>query len=504
MFTSRLPVSTSVRRTNQKSHVAGSTSFGGLNRPSNIPVTVKKINLFTPQTKRPLSMGMSTAGKSYMSAGMATDKKYQRLSKPVPDRDMQIKMFDILVEFLTSRSYPYPIPDPKKFFSSISTTESSRIFEFIIRKILTDFKINKLETDVPEALAQLEYPYIRSVTKSALVSVTTRQAVVGLLVIFNWLIGMVDQLEFQGGDVLWPDDGELNEDVLISQNVQDPNRRDYDRIFEELYPKTDLNVNEHEIEHMYQERDRLEQKKAIEDSIKEEARIVDIDRQTSIDYLSQMEQYQQVKNAELVERNKNIARLEEEITAGIRKSDELKDLIRSHTSALEEASRYDEKIHQYEADPSELRKQIEEIRSETILKLEGACQRIQVEFENEGRNFKDQLVKIDGRIAEEEGKCSSERERLEQEARNLSKIIEDQISQLENERRESEESSRSNYENLKKLIAIKREQVSIVLEREEGDVEKWKKQRTVSEENRMIVRQTLNAVKRYRNKRRQG
>lgn len=42
-----------------------------------------------------------------------------------------------------------------------------------------------------EALALLEYPYIRSVTKSGLVSMTTRQAIGNLLFIFNWLIGFI-------------------------------------------------------------------------------------------------------------------------------------------------------------------------------------------------------------------------------------------------------------------------------------------------------------------------
>ena len=119
---------------------------------------------------------------------MTTEKKFPRTSKPMPDRDDQIKMFEQLVDFLAQNSYGFPLPEAKRFFSSVSTTEASRIFEFLISRIRPDFKISKLEVDVPEALTTLDYPFIRSVTKSALVSVTTRQAIVNLLIIYDWLV----------------------------------------------------------------------------------------------------------------------------------------------------------------------------------------------------------------------------------------------------------------------------------------------------------------------------
>lgn len=191
-FTSKLPISSARRPTHNRD---GSTSFVGQSRPSNIPVTVRKANIFTPKTQRPFMTGTSTAGKSYMSIMTSEKKKYARPLKPAPDRDLQIKMFDNLVDFFRANAPHLPLPEAKKFFSSVSTTESSRIFELLISKITPDFKITKLETDVPEALAALDYPYIRSVTKSALVSVTTRQAAVGLLVIFNWLIEFIKCME---------------------------------------------------------------------------------------------------------------------------------------------------------------------------------------------------------------------------------------------------------------------------------------------------------------------
>lgn len=192
MFTSRLPISTSARRPTNPAD----------NRPSNIPVTVRKANLFTPQTKRPYSIGTSTAGKSFTS-GSATERKFQRSLKPAPDRDAQQRMFDNLVEFLRTYAPGFPCPEAKKFFSSVSTTESSRIFELLISRLIPDFKIKRLEVDVPEALALLDYPFIRSVTKSSLVSVTTRQAAAGLLHIFDWLannIPIVDEHENEDDD----------------------------------------------------------------------------------------------------------------------------------------------------------------------------------------------------------------------------------------------------------------------------------------------------------------
>lgn len=104
-------------------------------------------------------------------------------------------MFEALVEFLKRNAPGFPIPQAKRFFSSVSTTETSRLFEFLLSQLLPDFKINKLEVDVPEALTILNYPYIRSVTKSALVSITTRQAIVNLLVIFDWLIDFIENAD---------------------------------------------------------------------------------------------------------------------------------------------------------------------------------------------------------------------------------------------------------------------------------------------------------------------
>lgn len=191
MFTSRLPTSTSVRR--PKSMAESSNSFANsVNRHSNIPVSVKKANLFTPQTtKRPFAFGNSTAGKSFMSSAATTDRKSyisRPTSKPMPDKDQLIKMFDTLVQFLATNGFPHPLPDPKKFFSSISTTESTRLWEFLISQLLPEFRITRLEIDVPEALKTLNYPHVRAVTKSALISVTSRQAVIGLLTIFYWLV----------------------------------------------------------------------------------------------------------------------------------------------------------------------------------------------------------------------------------------------------------------------------------------------------------------------------
>lgn len=310
MFTSRLPISTSARR--PTNHSDGSTSFVSAHRPSNIPVTARKANLFTPQTKRPFQTGQSTAGKSYLSTGIATEKKYQRPLKPMPDRDNQIRMFNKLVEYMKANAPHLQQPDPKKFFSSVSTTESSRIFEFLISRIIPDFQISRLETDVPEALALLEYPYIRSVTKSALVSVTTRQAVAGLLVIFDWLI---DTASYQpSSDDLEED--EENVDLAILKHVRlypDRVREASQELANKLYSLQDIESRESELKQIAAEREQLvEDTENIEQDY-EVVRVLEEDIMKCDEYISQMQKYNETKQKAIEEHKRHtIERLSEE------------------------------------------------------------------------------------------------------------------------------------------------------------------------------------------------
>lgn len=327
MFTSRLPISTSVRR-----------PTNDMSRASNIPVTVKKTNLFTPQTKRPFSLGASTAGKSFTS-GTATERKFQRSLKPAPDRDAQQRMFDTLVEFLRCHAPGFPVPDAKKFFSSVSTTESSRIFEFLIGSLLPDFKITRLEIDVPEALSTLDYPYIRSVTKSSLVSVTTRQAAAGLLHIFDWLVEAIQVQE--GDESLDADEAHTDQQVALANAMLYP-----DTVYEEnrkylrkKFGQEDNSRLSRELELADEELDRLQRQLQENDALTQDEHIVSDDIKTCHNYRSEMQQYLQTKILEAEETNQKYRDLDLRLEEQIRHIDRLKHETSNHRLDVDQVSR---------------------------------------------------------------------------------------------------------------------------------------------------------------------
>jgi len=377
MYTSKLPISTSVRRPTH--HADGSTSFVGLTRPSNIPVTVRKANLFTPQTKRPYSNGASTAGKSYMS-GMTTDKKYQRVAKP--DRDLQSKMFDTLVDYLKVNAPHLPTPEAKKFFSSVSTTESARIFEFLISRILPDFKINRLEIDVPEALALLDYPYIRSVTKSALVSVTTRQAAVGLLVIFYWLIGTINQIENVNSDGFEDEDEPVDERCEIYKNIlMHPERigEANRKVFECLYPREDFQARLDDLEHTKAEIDQLNEHLIEIDELKQEALTLEEDMHKCKEYTTLMEKYFTTKRSEEDELKQQSLRLDIKNEERLRRKDKILLEIKNHDLDIEEVKRNQAVVDNLESKRLHIREQVANAHSEKD-KAEGNLQRLLSKF----------------------------------------------------------------------------------------------------------------------------
>lgn len=285
MFTSKLPrFANSAKRPSGPND--GSTSF----LASNIPVSVRKANLFTPQPKRSLTLS-GTATKPYMT----TEKKYPRVSKPMPDRDEQMRMFTTLADYLKANAPGFPIPDPKKFLLSVSTTETARIFEILISRLYPNFKINKLEVDVPEILALLEYPYIRTVTKSALVSVTTRQAVGNLLVIFNWLVTQINSMTEASAE--WANDDEELMDMLKGE--QD------DTMDDDL--QAELMKKEEEMYKIHVEITELRRRADELDEYKEAIRAYDEDIQKCKDYCAQMEKYLEVKKV-------GASQLEQELT----------------------------------------------------------------------------------------------------------------------------------------------------------------------------------------------
>lgn len=217
----------------------------------------------------------------------------------MPDRDQQIKMFNRLVDYIKTNSPHLPLPEQKKFFSSVSTTESTRIFEFLIGRRLPDFQISRLEVDVPEALTILDYPYIRTVTKSALVSVTTRQAVVGLLVIFDWLI---KSISFQPKQENFVKDGEsvdidlefLGNMRLYSDQIQEANLE----LGDKLYPLHDLGALELKLKQVADEDEQIAADIEVIENDIDAVEILKEDVEKCEKYLDHMSKYIQFRQEE--------------------------------------------------------------------------------------------------------------------------------------------------------------------------------------------------------------
>lgn len=512
MFTSRLPVSTKIRRPG--SNVEGSTSMVGLNRPSNIPTTVRKANLFTPQTKRPLSMGASTAGKSYMSTGKATAKKYQRPLKPLPDKDLQNKMFDNLIEFLTTNGYQYPPPDAKKFFSSVSTTESSRIFEFMIAHLLPDFKINRLETDVPEALTQLDYPYIRSVTKSALVSVTTRQASVGLLVIFHWLIDMINQLNMAPEDIFDQDVDLLDVTAQLKKNFiflpRDQLEEANMKLFQSLYKTQDLTSKLNDLEKLKEEYEQLYQEVQSLEELKQEEIVLDQDILSCKEYIVEIQKYKEVKLAELDKMKSTLARIDLLNEDRARKRDGILSEINNHPLTLEEAKGYLAKAEALRsriiernqknlmAKEKDSEARIEHYLNYTRPRRLETINRLEREIESEDHKFKEEISNLERQTKEQylryyetKEKCDKELEELENKKKHAQKSLEKDDKELQTE-------SDLCYKYLKIVLERNKERVQELVRVHKYRLEGWEKVRRAGEENHRVVNQALRKLTRLR------
>jgi len=193
-------------------------------------------------------------------------------------------MFNRLVEYLELNEPGFPKPDAKRFFQSVSTTEASRIFDVLLTRLKPSFKLNKLEVDVPDALAELDYPYIRSVTRSALVSITTRQAVVNLLIIFNWLVEIIKHLY----EVNSKDDGSFFMQKIMGRDKGPSSELD-----------NDLVKKEEECQELYEEINDLEVQADQIDELEAANKALGEDINKCEDYNNEMKKYMNVKNEEL-------------------------------------------------------------------------------------------------------------------------------------------------------------------------------------------------------------
>lgn len=488
-------MSTSVRRPTGP-HDNGSTGFARSQRPtSNIPVTVRKANLFTPQTKRPYSTGgASTAGKSFTS-GMTTSKKYQRPLKPVSDRDQQMRMFDSLLDYLKVNARHLPLPDAKKFFSSVSTTESARIFEFLIGRIIPEFKVTRLETDVPEALAKLDYPYIRSVTKSALVSVTTRQAAAGLLFIFNWLLTNINRLE----------DGEIDEDEepsdetnIICDSILLHPGREAEAIrkhFDHLYPHQDFQSRENELEKVHTE---IEQLKSDLDDMDEfliEQQVLREDIEKCSNYSKQMQVYLQARKNELEQLNQQTLEMENEELA--RRIERISLQIREHELDPEEVRRNKALLESKELELTKLRQESDAPRldRDELCKTRKRLLAKLREKDEEEQAEKTSKCAVDGK--EEDRQFILLQQRLTALITASRKEEEQELLRLKTEKDEVAVNGDLREKYLKTALERRCQQAAHIVEIIERENERWQEALEVAEGNNKVAKA---AAKLFKNK----
>lgn len=172
---------------------------------SAIPVSVRKANLFTPQPERSYKSSLGNASTARKSSYLNTDKKYHSTSKPAPDQEEQARILRSLAEYIKSDG-SLTLPDwafGRKFPSSVSSCDAKEILQLLIGRALVkkDYKINKLEIDVPEILVELEYPFIKSMTRSTLVSITNSLAVRNFFILCDWLIFELSTLDASQDDL---------------------------------------------------------------------------------------------------------------------------------------------------------------------------------------------------------------------------------------------------------------------------------------------------------------
>lgn len=451
MFTSKLPrFATSAQRPSSSNNA--STSFAS----SAIPVSVRKANLFTPQPQRAMRGTFSTGKPSYMTS----EKKYQRLSKPVPDRDEQMKMFTTLVDFLRSEAPGFPIPDPRKFMSSVSTTEASSIFELLLGRLLLNFKINKLEEDVPKALGALDYPFIRSVTKSALVSITTRQAVGNLLVIFNWLINLIEIQSnpspklstdnpsvtslLKGDDALdqegYP--GSRDEEVVALQREHEDISRDIHRMNIKAEEFEQLEARDHEMEG---------------------------DIRKFAEYKSKMEQYFKTRQ------------------------DKLDTFKQEHLNMCKEISATSKAVEVLKVDPSVLRA-VGQPDLETIQRLESDIDHLKSRLARENAEYETAIIELDRQLREVLQSDTVKLEIHQAEGANLKQLLESEKEKLEAAEKEDSENQSAQFEWFKASSELIKQEARECINRVNRDCDYWKQNEKRIADNAKVVRDGLKPI----------
>ena len=325
MFTSRLPKSTSARRPSAPRDAT--TSY--------LPVSVRKppLDLFapTPKPERNYLAGYNTSSKKSITSKTA-EKNYP--SKPSMGHDDQIKMFRTLTDFLEARGSELPIPDERKFFSSISSSEVARIFDYLLGFMIPGFKINKLEIDIIEALTLYKYPYIKSITKSTLVSATTRTAIGSLLMAYSWL---VEQIQCFYTDVEVESDGPL-ETQLADCILYHPDK--VDEFLKKLSmpdsSSNDIESAENEHKELDAEIGRLEDELKYHEELADQLRILDEDEKKCKDYIAAM----QVQKNRKMEETESMRIESEKIERQIREGKKV--LEDRRAVPMEEGKQYDE------------------------------------------------------------------------------------------------------------------------------------------------------------------
>ena len=452
-FTSRLPKSTSARRPSNPND--GSTSH----LYSNIPVSVRKANLFTPQPKRSLQNGTfsSTARKS----SMTTDKKYQRPLKPIPDRDEQHRMFESLVDFLRMNAPTFPLPDERKFFMSVGTTETARIFEFLISRLYPDFKINKLEIDVPEALALLEYPYIRTVTKSALVSITTRQAIANLLVIFDWLVEEMKLANCSDAFTETESDSvKVCKSVLTNPECPGDEIRREDKA-------TSLEAASSELERLNEEYMLLAASVQELDEVQLERQALVEDSDKCKEYKDQMKKYLAIKTEEANTIDEDCRMLEQ---------NEIEEKIKAHEILLLEIQ------EQPKCDTLAVARAREKIKS------------IEKDIESDKRKGEAEIVQSSTLLAKEEHDLARINDRVAYEEARLRKLISAELSNLEHDKDKDAKNAQLHLECLKNTLEGNRQEMIAAVNKEELELRQWIEVKQVCKNDNKLAKNALKTM----------
>ncbi|KAI1292334.1 Kinetochore protein NDC80 -like protein [Halotydeus destructor] len=178
------------------------TSMYPVNRPSTSAFSAQKSNLsmmsakkgkaglfgMTPQsTKRP-SFNPGTASSAGRRSSIIGQSRHIQETRPLSDRSYHVQVFEKVFHYLQDNGFNCQLTP--KFVQSPTGSDVRKIFDFLFLCLDQNLKIVHLDTDVPNILKMLGYPF--QVNKSNLVSWASPQAKGHLFGMFDWLVDAVN------------------------------------------------------------------------------------------------------------------------------------------------------------------------------------------------------------------------------------------------------------------------------------------------------------------------